>query len=89
MLKAKNPTTHAAINTTAITLSISFTLYRLPLKDTSTLDNPEYYCNKRNYKKDVNNTAGAVSKKSDGPGDDQDYCDDVKEISHFCGFYLI
>jgi hypothetical protein len=37
----------------------------------------------------MNDTAGAVSKKSDGPGDDQDYCDDVKEISHDCNFYVI
>jgi hypothetical protein len=82
MFKAKNPTAHAAINTTAIRFSISFTLYRLLLKYTFSLDYPEYYRNKRNNKKDVNDTAGAVSKKSNGPGDDQDYCDDVKEISH-------
>jgi hypothetical protein len=37
----------------------------------------------------VNDAAGAVSKKSDGPGDDQDYCDDVKETSHDCNFYVI
>lgn len=36
----------------------------------------------------MNNAAGAVSKKSDGPSDDQDYCDDVKEISHVCNVYL-
>ena len=86
MLKAKNPTAHAAINTTAIRLSISFTLYRLYLKYTSSLDYSEYYCDKCNNKKYVNDSAGAVSKKSDGPGDYQDYCDDVKEISHDCKF---
>jgi len=26
--------------------------------------------------------ASTVGEKSDGPGDNQDYCDDVKKISH-------
>lgn len=50
MFKAKNLTAHAAINTNAIRLSISFTLYRLPLKYAFTLDYPEYYCYKCNNK---------------------------------------
>lgn len=87
MLKAKKPTAHAVNNTNAITLRMSFTLYRLGLKDTSSLYNPKYYCNNGNNKKYVNDAAGTVSKKSYGPGDDQDNCDDVKEISHGCNFY--
>ena len=34
------------------------------LKDSSSLDNPEYYCNNGNYKEDVNKTSHAVSDKS-------------------------
>jgi hypothetical protein len=48
------------------------------LKDFSPLDNPKYYGYKSNNKKNVNDASNAVSKKSDCPNDNQDYCDDVK-----------
>ena len=77
--KAKNPTAHEATNITAIKLITSPTdQFQFQLKYTPALNYPENYCDKSNYKQDVNDSASAVCKKSDCPGDDQDYCNDVK-----------
>lgn len=79
MLKAKKPIAHEAINITVDKLSTSSTTqFKFYLKDTSTLNNPEYYCNKCNNQQNVNDASGAVGKKSYRPGDYQNYCDDVK-----------
>lgn len=43
------------------------------LKDSSSLDNPEYYCNNSNYEENVNNTSQVVSDKTYCPGNYQDY----------------
>ena len=48
------------------------------LKDSPPLNDSENNCNNCNYQKNVNDTTGAVSKKTDCPSDDQDYCDDIK-----------
>ena len=48
------------------------------LKDFLPLNNPEYYCNNCNYKKNVYNASGTEGKKTDRPGDKQDYCYDIK-----------
>lgn len=78
-LKAKNPTTHVANNTTVIKLITSPTSeLRFNLKYISALNYSKNYCNQSDNKKNVNDSAGAVCKKSNCPGDDQDYCDDVK-----------
>ena len=59
------------------------------LKYTSTLYYSENYCNNCNNQKYMNDSAGAVSKKSDRPGDYQYYRDDVKKISHDSKFFKI
>ena len=46
--------------------------------DFSPLDNPENDCNKCNNEKNVYDTSGAVSKKSDCPGDYQNDRDNIK-----------
>jgi len=48
------------------------------LKDFFPLNNPEYYCNNSNNKKNVYEASSTVGKKSDCPCDKQDYCDDIK-----------
>ena len=48
------------------------------LKDFSPLNNPQYYCNNCNYKKNVYDASCTVSKKTNCPADDQNYRDDVK-----------
>jgi len=47
-------------------------------KDSSSFNNPEYYCNNSNNKKNVYDASNTVGKKSDCPCDNQDYCDDIK-----------
>ena len=46
--------------------------------DSSSLNDPEDNSYKSYYKKNVNNTSGAVGKETDCPCYDQDYRDDVK-----------
>lgn len=48
------------------------------LKDFSPLNYPEYYCNNGDYEKNMYKTSGMEANKSDCPGYEQDYCDDVK-----------
>ena len=48
------------------------------LKYPSALDNPKYYCNYCNDKENVYDPAHAVADKSYCPGDDQNYCYDIK-----------
>jgi len=53
-------------------------LIGLTLKYSASLNYSEYYCNKRNNKQNVYDATCTVGKESDGPGDNQDYRDDVK-----------
>jgi hypothetical protein len=54
----------------------------LNLKDSSSLNNIEQDCNNGNNKKNVYKTSGTVADKSDRPCNNQDYSDDIKQISH-------
>jgi hypothetical protein len=46
------------------------------------LYDPEYDSNDSDHKQNVNDAACAVANVSDGPGNEQNDCDDVEKISH-------
>ncbi len=48
------------------------------LKNFFPLNDPKYYCNNCNNKKNMYNTSYTVSKKSDCPSNDKDYSYDIK-----------
>jgi len=57
------------------------------LKNSPALDNPDQYGDYRNYQKNMDKIPGAEGEEPDCPGDNQDYCNDIKKISHDCFFY--
>jgi hypothetical protein len=64
-------------------LAIEFIfVFLMILKDSSSLNYPDYYCNNCNNKKNVYEISGTEAEKSDCPCDNQNYCYDIKEISH-------
>jgi hypothetical protein len=67
-------------------MMIIFRELTMILKDPSALNDPENDCNECNYQKYVDETSRMECEKSYCPSDDQDNCNDIKQISHVLKF---